>query len=301
VEPNLRRPIYNRPSDEYKSGTVSGARAKRPGGAFSRRSTTSRMRWWSPPWLNTFGQHRAHRQIANMAQLVNVIAPIFTNEKGLFLQTIYFPSSSSPPMFAARRSRFSSIRPDTATRRFDKVPYLDVSARSNSGAVVLNVVNRHPDQDIEAEIEPFTGRLDVAHRERSRSQDRQRLRFRERENGEECRERSGGARRSTASRRTPSPRSRPRSPDGLWGAVVEARESAPRMWVHHVNKEFEMSLENVARRAKVSDRNRLAGTVTITRGQNTTRARVLKAIAELNYHPNLHARILAEARAAPSP
>lgn len=54
-----------------------------------------------------------------------------------------------------------------------------------------------------------------------------------------------------------------------------------------------MSLEEVARRAKVS-------TATISRVLNNsnvvsavTRARVMKAIKELNYHPNLHARSLA--------
>ena len=54
-----------------------------------------------------------------------------------------------------------------------------------------------------------------------------------------------------------------------------------------------MSLEKVARRAKVS-------TSTVSRVINhagvvksSTRARVLKAIEELNYHPNLHARSLA--------
>jgi alpha-N-arabinofuranosidase len=30
--------------------------------------------------------------MANLAQLVNVIAPIFTNKQGLYLQTIYFHS-----------------------------------------------------------------------------------------------------------------------------------------------------------------------------------------------------------------
>jgi DNA-binding LacI/PurR family transcriptional regulator len=57
-----------------------------------------------------------------------------------------------------------------------------------------------------------------------------------------------------------------------------------------------MSLEQVARRAKVS-------TATVSRVLNdtgavkgTTRARVLKAIAALNYHPNLHARSLAEGK-----
>src|SRR5216683_4211891 len=54
-----------------------------------------------------------------------------------------------------------------------------------------------------------------------------------------------------------------------------------------------MNLEKVARRAKVS-------TATVSRVLNnasvvksSTRARVMKAIAELKYHPNLHARNLA--------
>lgn len=54
-----------------------------------------------------------------------------------------------------------------------------------------------------------------------------------------------------------------------------------------------MSLEEVARRAKVS-------TATVSRVlnnastvKNTTRTRVMKAIEELKYHPNLHARTLA--------
>src|SRR5260370_17215991 len=54
-----------------------------------------------------------------------------------------------------------------------------------------------------------------------------------------------------------------------------------------------MNLEQVARRAKVS-------TATVSRVLNnasvvktSTRARVMKAIEELKYHPNLHARNLA--------
>src|SRR5581483_10153634 len=58
-------------------------------------------------------------------------------------------------------------------------------------------------------------------------------------------------------------------------------------------KRENMNLEQVARRAKVS-------TATVSRVLNnasvvksSTRARVVKAIEELKYHPNLHARSLA--------
>ena len=42
-------------------------------------------------FLNSFVNNAHIVKIANMAQLVNVIAPMFTNEKGMFLQTIYHP------------------------------------------------------------------------------------------------------------------------------------------------------------------------------------------------------------------
>jgi alpha-L-arabinofuranosidase len=42
-------------------------------------------------YLNSFIRHCNTVKIANLAQLVNVIAPIVTNKEGLFLQTIYHP------------------------------------------------------------------------------------------------------------------------------------------------------------------------------------------------------------------
>lgn len=42
-------------------------------------------------YLNVFIRSCESVKIANLAQLVNVIAPIFTNKEGLFLQTIYHP------------------------------------------------------------------------------------------------------------------------------------------------------------------------------------------------------------------
>ncbi|MBV9181889.1 MAG: LacI family DNA-binding transcriptional regulator [Acidobacteria bacterium] len=54
-----------------------------------------------------------------------------------------------------------------------------------------------------------------------------------------------------------------------------------------------MSLKEVARRAKVSTAtvSRVLNNVGVVR--NATRARVMRAVADLNYHPNLHARSLA--------
>ena len=116
-------------------------------------------------FLNTFVNNAHIVKIANMAQLVNVIAPIFTSEKGLFLQTIYHPLQ-----LFANNTRGTALRlfldcPKYKSRRFDDVPYLDASAGYDKGVLVLNVVNRHRDQPIETEFElqdkQFAGAVDI--------------------------------------------------------------------------------------------------------------------------------------------
>ena len=104
-------------------------------------------------FLNTFVNHSHIVKIANMAQLVNVIAPMFASEKGLFLQTIYYPLQ-----LFANNSKGKSLElfvdsPKYTSKRFGDVPYLDISAAYDHGALVLNVVNRHPDRAIEADFE----------------------------------------------------------------------------------------------------------------------------------------------------
>ena len=42
-------------------------------------------------YLNIFIRHCRTVRIANLAQMVNVIAPIFTSPQGLYRQTIYHP------------------------------------------------------------------------------------------------------------------------------------------------------------------------------------------------------------------
>ena len=42
-------------------------------------------------FFNSFFRHADVVKMANLAQMVNVIAPIMTNKQGLFLQPTYFP------------------------------------------------------------------------------------------------------------------------------------------------------------------------------------------------------------------
>ncbi|MEP6534700.1 MAG: alpha-L-arabinofuranosidase C-terminal domain-containing protein [Bryobacteraceae bacterium] len=117
-------------------------------------------------FLNTFVNNSHIVKIANMAQLVNVIAPIFTNENGLFLQTIYHPLQ-----LFANNSRGKALQlfvegPKYTSKQYGDVPYLDTSAAYDNGTLVLNVVNRHKDQAIDAQFETedkqFGGPVEVS-------------------------------------------------------------------------------------------------------------------------------------------
>lgn len=105
-------------------------------------------------FLNSFVRNAHIVKIANMAQLVNVIAPIRADEKGMWLQTIYHP------LFLFARNCFGqSLDVFVDSEAYDagdykNIPYLDVSAAYNAEMkeIIINVVNRHKEKDIEAEI-----------------------------------------------------------------------------------------------------------------------------------------------------
>lgn len=120
-------------------------------------------------FLNVFVRNAHIVKIANMAQLVNVIAPMFTNKSDLFKQTIYYPLQ----LFSEHTYGTSlDVFVDSDTYDTDKffiglgesqsqqsnVPYLDVSATyKNNGEVIINVVNRHKDKAITTDIISQTG------------------------------------------------------------------------------------------------------------------------------------------------
>jgi alpha-N-arabinofuranosidase len=91
--------------------------------------------------------------MANMAQLVNVIAPIFTNDKGLFLQTIYYPLQLFANNVKGAALELLVNSPKYESKTFGPTPYLDTSASYDNGTLTLNVVNRHRDQPIDVEFE----------------------------------------------------------------------------------------------------------------------------------------------------
>jgi alpha-N-arabinofuranosidase len=112
-------------------------------------------------FLNTFVNHAHVVKIANMAQLVNVIAPIFTNDKGLFLQTIYYPLQLFATHCHGDALELFVESPSYKTKGHDAVPYLDVSSALNTdGASVLNVTNRHRDQPLDAVFEVADKKFD---------------------------------------------------------------------------------------------------------------------------------------------
>jgi alpha-N-arabinofuranosidase len=104
-------------------------------------------------FLNSFVNHAHIVKIANMAQLVNVIAPMFSNEKGIFLQTIYYPLALFANNSKGKALELFVDSPKYKSTRYDDVPYLDASAALDNGTLVVNVVNRHKDQAIEAELQ----------------------------------------------------------------------------------------------------------------------------------------------------
>jgi alpha-N-arabinofuranosidase len=112
-------------------------------------------------FFNTFFRHADVVKMANLAQMVNVIAPIMTNKQGLFLQPIYFPILE----YGKQRGNVALnawVSSPTYTLNRQQLPYLDVSATYNAKdhALFVNVLNRSKSLDIPARIENQEGSLE---------------------------------------------------------------------------------------------------------------------------------------------
>ena len=117
-------------------------------------------------FLNSLVNHADVVKIANLAQLVNVIAPIFTDEKGLYLQTIYYPLQLFAGNVKGKSLQLTVEAPTYKSKRFDAVPVIDASGAVDGNMLVLNVVNRHQtdtlDVTIALEDKRFSGAVSLS-------------------------------------------------------------------------------------------------------------------------------------------
>jgi len=105
-------------------------------------------------FLNVFVRNAHIVKMANMAQLVNVIAPIRTTEKALWRQTTYYPLYLFANYCQGQSLQVFVDGPTYKTETRPSVPYLDVSAayKPKENELIINVVNRHEKQALPAEI-----------------------------------------------------------------------------------------------------------------------------------------------------
>src|SRR5450631_4764902 len=94
--------------------------------------------------LNTLMRHADRIKIACLAQLVNVIAPIVTNAKGLLQQTIYYPYSWALQCARGNVLNILVESPTYEVSEMGQVPYLDVAGTLSpeDGKVSLFILNR---------------------------------------------------------------------------------------------------------------------------------------------------------------
>src|SRR5437016_6105363 len=92
--------------------------------------------------LNTLIRNADRVKIACLAQLINVIAPIMTNENGLFRQTIYYPYAWALQYARGRVLNVLVESPTYDAKGLDAVPYLDAVAIYDNGQTTLFILNR---------------------------------------------------------------------------------------------------------------------------------------------------------------
>ncbi|HKE56560.1 MAG TPA: alpha-L-arabinofuranosidase C-terminal domain-containing protein [Pyrinomonadaceae bacterium] len=113
-------------------------------------------------FFNSFFRHANVVKMANLAQMVNVIAPIMTNKQGLFLQPTYFPIVEYGKQRGNQALDVWVSAPTYQLQNRPPLRYLDVSASysAKDGLLYLNVLNRSKDKDLATRIENQQGKLE---------------------------------------------------------------------------------------------------------------------------------------------
>ncbi|MHB8192001.1 MAG: alpha-N-arabinofuranosidase [Bellilinea sp.] len=147
-----------------------------PEGASSMHNLNYTMRdaLYTAGMLNAFQRQSKHLTLANLAQLVNVLPLIVTDEHQSYATPIYYPFEMYRHMEpvaldAALDSPFFNSQPLGNIEAGEKVPFIDVSATCSRSQqrVVLGIINRHPTRRVDlsvrlygfAELRPSRGWL----------------------------------------------------------------------------------------------------------------------------------------------
>ena len=110
-------------------------------------------------FLNSFIRHADVLKIANIAQIVNVIAPILTHGDDMLLQTIYYPFL----MYSHRRDGIA-LQPVVKGPGYESAKYgyvnnIDTSAIMGDGLLNVFLVNRSIRETAEIELDHGSGKL----------------------------------------------------------------------------------------------------------------------------------------------
>ena len=103
-------------------------------------------------FFNSFIRHADVLKIANIAQIVNVIAPILTRGDEMLLQTIYYPFL----MYAQRREGIS-LQPVVKGPGYESPSYgyvndIDTSAILGDGVLHVFLINRNLEESALVEV-----------------------------------------------------------------------------------------------------------------------------------------------------
>ena len=104
-------------------------------------------------FLNSFIRHADVVRIANIAQIVNVIAPLLTEGDSLLIQSIFYPFQ-----MMSRRREGISLRtvvegPSYEGKTNGRVTYIDASAILNGGEISVFLSNRHASEKASVSID----------------------------------------------------------------------------------------------------------------------------------------------------
>jgi alpha-N-arabinofuranosidase len=103
-------------------------------------------------FLNSFIRHADSVKIANIAQIVNVIAPILTRGDDMLLQSIYYPFE----MYSKRRNGVSLQTvvegPGYVSPKHGEVKFVDASSILNGNELNVFLVNRSLTEEMEVEV-----------------------------------------------------------------------------------------------------------------------------------------------------